>query len=291
MKDAQFRRFALPFRGVVQRSAIGLLVLVAVTFMALDQAGSPAVESLRTRTVDTLQPLLEVLSHPATFARRGADDISRFFHVYADNRRLREENTRLLAWQDVARRLEKENLNLRNLATIAPEARAAFTTARIVATSGGAFVRTVLVNAGRQDGVTKGQAVVAAEGLVGRVVEVGDRTARVLLLTDLNSRIPVRLESTRDSAILAGDNSDRLRLNFLPADAVPTQGDRVITSGEGGQIPPGLPAGLVVGVEDGSVIVRPLVDWQRLEFVNVLDYAVPGVLPQTREAGQPDTLW
>jgi rod shape-determining protein MreC len=291
MKGAQIRRFALPLRGVLQRSAVGLLVLAAVSFMVLDRVGSPAVDAIRTRTVDALAPVVEALAHPAAFARHGADEVRRFARVFAENERLREENARLLAWQDVARRLERENEALKALVTVAPEARATFITARIVAMAGGAFVRTVLVNAGHRGGVVKGQAVVAAEGLVGRVVEVGEHTARVLLLTDLNSRVPVRIESTRDSAILSGDNSDRLRLNFLPAGAAVAVGDRVVTSGEGGQIPPGLPAGMVAGIEDNAVIVRPLVDWQRLEYVNILDYAVPGVLPETRAVTEPDVLW
>jgi rod shape-determining protein MreC len=70
------------------------------------------------------------------------------------------------------------------------------------------------------------------------VTEVGDRSARVLLITDLNSRIPVVIESSRDQAILAGDNSDRPRLDYLRPNARVTPGDRVVTSGLGRHLPP-----------------------------------------------------
>ncbi|MGH6719050.1 MAG: rod shape-determining protein MreC, partial [Alphaproteobacteria bacterium] len=211
--------------------------------------------------------------------------------VWHDNARLRDENASLLQWRDTARRLAGENEDLRAFARVVPDARSSFVTARVVATSGGTFVHTLLIGAGAEQGVETGQAVIAPEGLVGRIVEVGNHTARVLLLTDLNSRVPVRLESSRDRAILAGDNSRRLRLQFLPEQAVVAVDDRVVTSGEGGLIPPGLPAGVVTDWTGGVALVRPLVDAQRLEFVTVLDYTVPGALPETREAGPLVPPW
>ena len=89
-------------------------------------------------------------------------------------------------------------------------------------------------------GLARGQAAITGEGLVGRLTEVGDRAARVLLITDLNSRIPVVVEGAHANAVLAGDNSERPRLDLSVAapDAVKI-GDRVVTSGEGGVFPPG----------------------------------------------------
>lgn len=291
MKAAALRRLAMPLRGHMGRFAFGFLVGTAILFMVLDHMGNPLIGSLRVRVVDGARPVLEGIARPVAAVRGASDAVDRFVGVWQENVRLREENARLLQWQDTARRLAAENETLRAVAHVVPEPRASFVTARVVATSGGAFVRTLLIAAGGQDGVVKGQAVVAPEGLVGRVVEVGERTARVLLLTDLNSRVPVRLEASRDAAILAGDNSDRLRLQFLPEEAAVRVADRVVTSGEGGLIPPGVPAGVVESWADGVAIVTPLVDAQRLEFVTVLDYAVPGVLPTTREAGALAPPW
>jgi len=291
MKTSQLRRVALPVRGMVQRFALALLLGLAVVTMALDHFGNPMVERARTRLVDGLTPFMNGLSHPVVLARGAVERVQGALLLYTENERLRAENERLRHWEDLARRLEMENQALRATANAAAEPKGAYVTARVIAASGGAFVRTLLINAGESDGVAKGQAVVGPEGLVGRVVEVGRRSARVLLLTDLNSRVPVRVESSRVSAILAGDNSDRLALNFLPADAEVRPDDRLVTSGEGGLIPPGIPAGIVAAVEDGAVIVRPMVDWYRLEYVRVLNYALPGVLPSTREAGLPGEGW
>ncbi|MFX4941244.1 rod shape-determining protein MreC, partial [Acinetobacter baumannii] len=87
-----------------------------------------------------------------------------------------------------------------------------FITARVVADPGGPFVRTVLTTAGRRHGVRKGQAAMAGPGLIGRVIEVGEWSSRVLLITDLNARIPVVMENSRQRAVLSGDNSEMPRL-------------------------------------------------------------------------------
>ena len=111
-----------------------------------------------------------------------------------------------------------------------------------------------------------------------------------MLLTELNARIPVVVESTRVAAILAGDNTDRQRLVFLPDDARVSPGERIVTSGRGGMLPAGLPIGVVASVDGDSVRVQPLVDWHTLEFVQVLDYVLPGALPATRPVGRAEAV-
>jgi rod shape-determining protein MreC len=138
----------------------------------------------------------------------------------------------------------------------------------------------VIALAGRDDGVVKGQAAMAGNGLVGRVQDVGDRVSRVMLLTDINSRLPILIERTRDQAVLAGNNSDLPDINYLPRDADIKIGDHVVTSGVGGAFPPGLPVGEVAEVEDGKVYVQPFADLGRLEFIRMVDYGLPGVLSE-----------
>jgi rod shape-determining protein MreC len=147
------------------------------------------------------------------------------------------------------------------------------------------FVHSVLVNAGSQDGVARGQAVVTGVGLAGRIATAGTRSARALLITDLNSRIPVTVESSRERAILAGDNSPQPRLAFLPQNAAVAVGDRIVTSGHGGVFPPGVPVGIVSSIADGVVRVAPYVALDRLEHVRIVNYSgIEGVLPTDRIA-------
>jgi rod shape-determining protein MreC len=101
-----------------------------------------------------------------------------------------------------------------------------------------------------------------------------------MLLTDINSRLPILIERTRDQAVLAGNNSDLPDINYLPRDADIKIGDHVVTSGVGGAFPPGLPVGEVVEVEDGKIFVQPFADLGRLEFIRMVDYGLPGVLSE-----------
>jgi rod shape-determining protein MreC len=105
------------------------------------------------------------------------------------------------------------------------------------------------------------------------------------LITDINSRIPVLVESTGARAIMAGDNTDQPRLIHMPPGSVANVGDRIVTSGHGGAFPPGLPIGVVsaVGEGDDGVVVQPFVGRDQLEYVQVIDYGLEGILQPPRE--------
>jgi rod shape-determining protein MreC len=193
-------------------------------------------------------------------------------HLREENARLKAENARLLQWQTVARRLDQENQGLRDLMNLVPDPKARFLTARVVGGSGG---------------VRKNQAVITGEGLIGRVSEVGERAARVLLLSDINSHIPVFIERTRERAVLFGDNSSRMQLHYLPPDVAAKAGDRIVTSGHGGTFPPGLPVGVITAVENGLVQVQPFVDWEQAEYVRLVDYELSGLLLPLSGQEQP----
>ena len=282
---------ALSLGGAFQRFAFLLFAGLAIGFMVMSRIDHPAVSTVRTQTVDVLAPVIEVVSRPMAAIDAGIARIDNFVDIYDENSRLRDENERLLHWQATARQLAAENDEFRDMLSTVAEPRDAFVTALIIGMSSATFVRTALINAGSIDGVDVGQAVVTSHGILGRIVEVGNRSARILLLSDLNSRIPVALESSRDPAILAGDNSDVLSLIFVADGADIAVGERLVTSGEGGMLPPGLPVGVVTAIEDGAWQVTPFVDPARVEHVRVLDYALPGLLPSTREAGATGQLW
>jgi rod shape-determining protein MreC len=153
-------------------------------------------------------------------------------------------------------------------------------TARVIANSGGAYVRTVMIDAGGEQQVGRGEAAITGEGLVGRLTEVGTRAARVLLITDLNSRIPVTIDGSKTNAVLAGDNSERPRLIYLSAQDTVKIGDRIVTTGEGGVFPPGLPVGIVSAIDSAGPRVEPFVELSQLGYVMIVDYGLSEALPQ-----------
>src|SRR5262245_51460467 len=200
-------RLATPLRMLMQRFGYLGLIAAAAGLMVLGKVEAPVVERVRTTVVDLLVPILEVMARPIRAVATLGDRMGAFGDLYAENRRLRDETEQLMQWQIIARQLEAENRSLRDLAHFVPEDAVSFVTARVVADVGGTFVRSILVTAGTRDGVAKGQTAMTGDGLVGRVGETGERASRVLLLTDLNSQIPVLLENSRERAILTGDNS------------------------------------------------------------------------------------
>jgi rod shape-determining protein MreC len=270
---SSLRYLALPLKTVFQRFALLLLVLAAFGMMLLGKAETAMVERVSVAVVDLVSPIMDVLSRPAASVNEGVRKIREMTSIYSENERLRRENARLLQWQEAARRLAAQNQALTALLDFKPDPRASYIAARVIGDSGGSFVRSMLVNSGSRDGVSAGQAVVTGDGLVGRIAAAGFRSARVLLVTDINSRVPVIVESTGQRGILAGDNSHQPKLVFLPANATVRVGDRLLTSGHGGVFPPGLPAGRVVAEGEGGIRVQPFVALDALEFVRVVDYA------------------
>jgi rod shape-determining protein MreC len=269
-----------PRRAAMQRVALPLLVLLSATMVILGKADQVMFESLRVSVMDTASPALDVLSRPLAALGHLTDRARDFVAVYQDNHRLAEENERLLNWQQAALNLASENARLRELLKVTPEPATTFITARVIANSGGAYVRNLMVYAGSENGVERGQAAVTSEGLVGRVSEVGTRAARVLLVTDLNSRVPVIVEGPQQRALLTGDNSERPCLRYLDAGAEIKVGDRVVTSGQGGVFPPGLPVGIVASLDGEAPRVEPYVELSRVEYLRIVDYGLADGLPK-----------
>lgn len=261
-----------PVKAFLRRFAYVLLVGAAVGLMLIGKIETVLIEATRARIADAVTPILEVVSKPVTALQGFAGSIGELAALREENQRLRRENATVRQWQLLARRLEDENRALRGLLNFNPGPAASFVTARVVADTGGAFVRSVLINAGTRDGIDRGQAVVSGEGLVGRVTHAGERSARVLLLTDLNSRVPVVVGEARHRAILAGDNSDNPRLIHADTKATLGPGELIVTSGEGGVFEPGLPIGVVAGPLGRGIAVQSFVDWSRIEYVRVVDY-------------------
>ena len=270
-------------RLLAQRFAFLTLVLASFALMLLGKADTLVVERLRVFIDDGLSPVLQVMSRPASAVASVVNGVHDLAALRAENVRLTEENARLQHWQTVARELDNENRALKGQLNYLPDPDAAFISARVIGDTGGAFVHSMLINVGARDGVRKGQAVISGENMVGRIAEVGDRSARILLLTDINSHIPVVIENSRAKAILSGDNSDRPRLSYLAHNSDAAVGSRIVTSGHGGVFPPGLPVGVIASIQDGIVRVEPLVHRNALEYVAVVDYGLPGVLPSDQD--------
>jgi rod shape-determining protein MreC len=281
-------RIAQPVKTLAQRFAFVALVLGAVALIVLGRVDVGSVERARNQILDAVAPILDALSQPVVTVNRWVTEGRELFAIRAQNEALRADRARLMHWQAAAHRLEAENRVLRELLNYQAGPVVSFISGRVIADTGGAFVHSLVVNAGEAAGVQKGQAVVTSDGLLGRVASVGERAGRVLLITDLNSRIPVVIEQSRVRAIMAGNNTAKPRLIHLPTGGTVSIGERVVTSGHGGAFPPGLPIGVVSAVGEGGIEVTPFVNRDRVEYVRILDFGLDGIIHDLPNAsGRP----
>lgn len=267
-------------RSWTHRFTFVLLIAFAFGLMLIGKPDSVLISQVRMLAIDLAAPVINAVSRPIDAARETAGDVRDYLALKAENESLRLQNETLIEWQRVARELQAENASLRDLLNFQPGPRATFISATVVADTSSSFIRSLIVLAGKDAGVAKGQAAITGAGLAGRVLEVGDRSARILLLTDINARVPVVSERSRDQAVLAGRNSELPELLYLPRDSDLKVGDRLVTSGQGGVFPAGIPVGEVVANANGRVEVRPYVDFSRLETLRIIDFSLPGILQE-----------
>lgn len=272
-------RLSIPVRQALSRLTLPVLIAVAFGVMLLGKADAQLAERARMALADALAPIYGVVSEPLATLRNAFADADGLMSVREENMRLREENERLRQWQAVAMALDAENTSLKANLHWIPDPAPSYVTARVVADAGGVYARAVLLSTGPNRVVTKGQIALDERGLVGRVTEVGTRSARVLLITDINSRIPITLESSRARAMLVGTNNARPRLMFWPEGATPVEGDRVVTSAEANAFPSGLPVGVVHYTASNVPEVEPYARLDRLDMVRIFDYGLTGVQP------------
>lgn len=272
------------WRATAQRLSSLLLAMTAIALMVMGKLDASLAERVRARAGDVIAPILSFVSEPVAGLNGWLEEASHLVELTQENMRLREENMRLRQWQDSALKLEAENASLRSLLTYKPDPAVQTRTVRVVGDQAGQYVRSVLVMAGSKDGIAKGQAAMTGAGLVGRTTDVGFWSSRILLLTDLNSNIPVVIEESRERAIVSGDNSDFPRLIFLAQDARVVPGQRVVTSGHDGIFPVGLPVGIVRSVHGNDIRIAPLADLSRIELLQLIDTSMSALTPEMAPA-------
>jgi rod shape-determining protein MreC len=268
---------ALSLRSLSQRYSFVLLMVAALGLLVLGRVQPAALGQVRLHAVDTLAPVFDAIERPITALSHVGTTVTDYLNLREDNEKLRASNIHLKDWETRVIALERENHELRGLLNFKSEPNLAYISARVIADTGGSFTRGLIVTAGKLDGVREGMVAMTGDGIIGRVVEAGDWSSRVLLITDLNSRIPVIITGSNDRAILAGDNTEVPRLLYMSQDALPQAGALVITSGHGGVFPPNLPVGkLFAGHERNTYYVTPTADISRIDYVRLVDFNLRG---------------
>ncbi|HHB81820.1 MAG TPA: rod shape-determining protein MreC [Aliiroseovarius sp.] len=254
----------------IRRILVGFLVVLMFAVFLLWRIDSPRVERFRANLVDRVMPSFDWALVPVTKVVGMFENFQSYTRIYEQNQELKRELRQMKAWKEAALQLEQENAKLLDLNNVRLDARLSYVTGVVLADSGSPFRQSVILNIGWRDGILDGWAATDGLGLVGRIAGVGERTSRVILLTDSNSSIPVTIQPSGQAALMAGDNSPVPLLEFIESPGEIRAGDRIVTSGDGGVFPPGLLVGHVLQGPDRRLRVRLAADYGRLEFLRVL---------------------
>lgn len=269
-RDGPFENLKLPLAWTAAAVVVvgGIAAIVMLASGSRQTVGQASY--MRAGVENAAVPVGEVLSAPVRWTGDVIGYVSGYFFAVSENRRLREQVADLNDWRDEAIALKNVNARYEEMLGIHTDPPIPMVTGRTVLDARGPFARARLINLGTQDGVRPGNPALSEHGLVGRISGVSKAGSRMVLLTDVSSRIPVLVERTDARAILAGDASRNPRLDYVRGVEAVKEGDRVITSGDGGGIPRGLPVGVVAKSVDGSWRVKLFSERSAIDYVRVL---------------------
>jgi len=252
-----------------------ILIIFSIFLLIMGKINEKSLSIFKSYFLDFSSGLLSLIGKPVNSVSDGFYKINDIVFLYSENQNLKEENESLNKWKDLALGLLTENEELRKLLNTAKVENHKFKTAKIISNSGGSYVKTITINVGSNDGVKVGNPVLNNWGMIGRIVDLGRNASRVLLTVDINSQIPVYFEKSLHRAILVGNNSNMLELKFLKKRVLLADEERLMTSGEGGVLPRGLPVGVYskkLNQDKNKLTVIPSKNWDKLSILKVILY-------------------
>ena len=242
--------------ALVSAVVSGGVIAAGLILLLVARVNPDTASGMRTAATDVVAPAWSVVRAPIDGGAKLAGDIGDYFGAVSRADHLEAELGKANAGLRIARNGRRELQQLKRLMAVREPTRIVVATTRIAAATSGSVARTALLAVGSNDGLSRDMPVIGADGLVGRTLDVGRRSARVLLLTDPLSRVPVIVERTGQVGLAIGRNLPTLLLtDRIGPELQLVVGDRIVTSGDGGVYPPGVPVGVVVDPQaDGPVI-------------------------------------
>lgn len=248
--------------------ALGAAMALYAADLRSGERGTTAV--VRRSGLSVMGRLGEAISAPVHWSNALGETIGDYISAARQNRDLKAQLQQDRLLRDENARLRDENARYRALLGVATDPPMPMVFGRTVLDARGPFANTRIANVGAARGVTEGNPVLSDHGLIGRVIGVAPNASRIMLLTDSDSRTPVLIARTGGRAILAGDGGPNPRMDYLRTHDALRAGDRILTSGEGGILPRGLPVGVAVRSNDGGWRVALDSDEGPIDFVRVL---------------------
>ncbi len=269
-RDGPFENIKVPLVWTAAVAVVAAAIGCVLLLISDARAQTSPYQPVRAGVESVAGPVGGVFAAPVRWFGHASDFVGGYFFAVSENRRLKRELADLEPWRDQAIALKNVNARYEAMLGIRPEPPVAMQTARSISDARGPFSNARLIDAGSSKGIKVGNPVINEQGLVGRVVGTSGNVSRVVLLTDVASRTPVLVDRTDARALLTGDGSPNPRLEFVRGVGAVQAGDRILSSGDGGGFPRGVPIGVAAKGIDGSWRVKLFSDRGAIDYVRVM---------------------
>ena len=261
-------RSALLTKGTKQKFSLFALVILSIVFIYIETIEAKPLNYIRSFIKDAIYRGSLIVSVPSKTFSNFTDYIGEHVNLYSNYNELKKENEKLKNNISKSDFLELENTQLRKLIDEQIASPSNLVSARVMIDKQSPYLNSFIINIGSNKNVKNGMAVLDGKNFVGRIVDVNFFSSRVLLVSDLNSKIPVIVEPSGHHAILSGRGTNEPTLEYLPENHAFQDGDKVYTSGKEGIFSPGIPIG-EVKIENNLITVLLFSDLSQITFTNI----------------------
>ena len=265
-------RSAFIKKGNKQRFSLIALIVFSILILILGRFDFKPINFTKIIIKEIVYRTSFIVSLPETYLVDTYDKIQKHFIYFEDYQKLIIEVEKLKAEKSIDDFILKENKKLKMIIDDYLEVSEEIF-AKIIIDKDSPFLRSIIVNKGSKNNVKKGMAVLDGDYLIGKVVEVNYSTSRALLLSDLNSKIPVTIEPGSYECILSGTGGSQGVIQYLKEDYIIEENSLVYASGSGGLFKAGIPIGKIILSEEGNKkYVNFLSDFSQLKFIKIVSY-------------------
>jgi len=261
-------RSAFLRKGTKQRFSLFVLSIISIMLLFFDSMESKPINFVRSFVKDTIYRGSLIISSPINGISYISNEVTNHFRLYKEHSELQKNYKNLKNSISKSEFLELENIQLRKLIDEQTSSSSNYTSSRVMLDKQSPYLNSFIINSGSNKGIKNGMAVLDGKNFIGRIVDVNYFSSRVLLVTDLNSKIPVITEPSGNHAILSGHNNRAITLDYLPEKNSISNGDKVYTSGKEGIFSPGIPIG-EVKIKLNEVNVSLFSELTQVTFVNI----------------------
>jgi len=261
-------RSALIDKGTKQKFSLIVLIIISIISIYIETIETKPLNYLRSFIKDVIYRAALVATVPSKSIGGLTGAVKNHINLYSNYNQLKEENSKLKNNISKTDFLELENTQLRKLIEEQTTSNSNLVSARVMLDKQSLYLNSFIINIGSNKDIKKGFAVLDGDNFIGRIVDVNFFSSRVLLISDLNSKIPVLIEPLAHHAILSGHGNNKPTLEYLPKKHNIQNGDKVYTSGKEGLFSPGIPIG-EAKVKDNIIEIESFSDLNQITFVNV----------------------